>query len=361
MLLLMTCAFTLLAGKADAGSAVAGADVLKIPIDARGWGIGMAYSAVADDVGAIAYNPAGLRAGGIREARFTYQRLIEGTSFSSLLLAFPLGRWATVGGMLLHRSVPTIQNYDPGCTFCPFTGDVAGVDISDTVVGLYASFRFSHLLPAVDLTSPLSFGLGIKQVTMRIAQFKAQATAVDFGFLIHGGLVSWIWNLPFSLFVDREQCRAALVFQNMGGGYTFPGTIEAEADALPQTIRLGHAIVVLEDASNSIVFSYEDASYIGVSTDQKTPGGTITARESLNVAGAGVEYWRLSKMGVRLGYVVPWGKGADNYAGSRGLAIGVSFRHFTEWLTYQIDIAYRPVALGSEQQDAGAVSLSLRF
>jgi hypothetical protein len=41
--------------------------------------------------------------------------------------------------------------------------------------------------------------------------------------------------------------------------------------------------------------------------------------------------------------------------------VGASFRLFTRLIAYQIDLAYRPLSLGGARQDAGTISLSLRF
>jgi hypothetical protein len=334
------------AGRVRAGAGVAGADVLKIPVEARGWGLGTAYSAIADDVGAMAYNPAGMASSGERELRLTYLRMLEGSNFESVLVGWPLGRWGTVGGLFVFRQVPEINNKgefaDP--TLFQDAFNYSGVSVSDSVAGLYLAGRFSHLLPGVKWISPYAFGIGLKTVTQHIGTYHASGTALDLG-----------------VRASFDVIRFAAALQNIGGGFTFPGTIEAEADAMPQLARLAVAVVPFEDASASLTFALEDTSYLGVTSDQKFASGTVKASESLNLLGFGVEYWRLKKMGVRLGYVQPWGDGADTYASARGLTVGMTFRLFTRLLAYQLDFAYRPLALGGARQDAGTLSLSFRF
>ncbi len=340
----LTCALWLVLAvpaRGLAGAGVAGADVLKIPVEARGWGMGTAYSAIADDVGAMMYNPAGMATSGERELRFTYLRLLEGSNFESVLAGYPLGRWGTVGGLFIHRSVPTIDN---GAQVQDLPATFYGAAVSDNVVGGYLAARFSHLMPGVRVVAPFSVGIGLKNVTQHIATFSASVTALDFGIV-----------------AAYDVIRFALALQNLAGGFTFPGTIEAEADAVPQLVRAAVAVVPLEDATASLTLAIEDTSYLGVSNTQKFASGTITAAESLNVLGFGAEYWRLKKMGVRVGYVLPWGGGAANYASARGLAVGMSFRLFTTMLAYQLDFAYRPLSLGGARQDAGTFSLSIRF
>jgi len=119
--------------------------------------------------------------------------------------------------------------------------------------------------------------------------------------------------------------------------------------------------VPYEDSTASLVLTVENASYLGVSSQQKFGNVVKNASESLDLFSFAAEYWRLKKMGVRVGYQSPYGDAGKNYAGGRGLSLGVSFRIFTQAVAYQIDIAYRPVPFGSERQDAGTLSLGLRF
>ncbi len=327
-----------LPARALAGAGVAGADILKIPVEARGWGLANAYSAIADDCGAMASNPAGLALSGEKEVRFTYLHMIEGSNYESLLGAYPLGRWGSVGGRCIWRQIPTIDNGEG------VEGITRPIDVSDSVWGGYIAARFSHLMPSVRFASPVAVGLGIKSVTQHIGNLSATATALDAGI-----------RVTFDMF------RFALVLKNMGGGITFPGTIVQESDALPQTLHEAIAFVPYEDSSASLVLTVENASYLGVSSEQKFGEEVRNASESLDVFSFGAEYWRLKKMGVRVGYQSPYGDAGKTFAGARGLSLGVTFRIFTRLLAYQIDIAYRPVPIGSERQDAGTLSLGLRF
>jgi hypothetical protein len=324
--------------RALAGAGVAGADVLKVPVEARGWGLANAYSAIADDCGAMSSNPAGLALSGEREVRFTYLHMLEGSSYESLLGAYPLGRWGSVGMMFVWRQIPTIDNGQS------VEGITRPIDVSDSVWGAYVAARFSHLMPSVRFASPVAVGLGIKSVTQHIGNISAAATAVDVGV-----------RVTFDVF------RFALVLKNMGGGVSFPGTIVQESDALPQTLHEAIAFVPYEDSGASLVLTVENASYLGVSSEQKFGEVVRNASESLELISIAAEYWRLKKMGVRLGYQAPYGAGAPANAAAQGLCFGVTFRIFTQWVAYQIDIAYRPVPFGSERQDAGTLSLGLRF
>ncbi len=335
--------------EARAGTGVAGADILKLPVEARGWGMGTAYSALADDVGAMAYNPAGLSLVVRREARFTYLSALEGSSYKSVLLAHPAGRWGALGLMILGHNVSDINN--EGDTFFPLQGVLDGVSVDNYAFGAYASCRFSHLLPSLRMLSPLSFGYGIKFLRLTVANLKTRATASDIGFLL---------ILEPYVLARRRQVRFALVAQNLGGGFTYPGTY-SEPDALPQTLRLGAAAIPFEDSKSSLSISLENASYVGVSSRQRFTWGTIVAREQMNLLGLGVEYWRLRRMAVRMGYVLPWGGGADDNEAAHGIALGGTFRLFTNGQDFQFDLAYRPIQFGTSTQDAVSISAGVRF
>jgi hypothetical protein len=332
---------------AFAGAGVAGANILKVPTDARGWGIGMAYSAIADDAGAMAYNPAGLSQLSDKEFRFIYQTIIESVNRQALMFAYPFGRWGTGGVSWVYQGSPTIQN--SGDEYHPFEGLPQGVDVTESCLGFYYGTRFSHLLPAVRIMAPFSVGLGLKRVAMQIDRFGASTVALDAGILL-----------------STDILRGALVLQNVGGGYAFPGTIEAESDPLPQTLRLALAVVPYEDASGSLTIAIENAQYVGVATSQKyADEGVRTARESMGLFCAGMEYWRLKRMGVRIGYVSPYGNpvagGSQSWATIRGLAMGGTFHIYAGALAYEFDLAYHPMNFGTLREDAFSLSLGIRF
>jgi hypothetical protein len=346
---LALCLSTVLANAARAGVGVAGADILKVPVEARGWGLGTAYSAIADDVGAMAYNPAGLGLGQRPEARLTHLTGLEGSSFNSLLVSYPAARFGSLGFMLLAHHVPEIDNQ--GDEFYPLQGLATAVSVQNWVFGFYGACRFSHLIPSVPILAPLSLGFGIKFLRLGLANLTANATASDIGLLL---------AMEPYIFGKRRQLRTALALQNLGGGFAYPGAT-VEADALPHTLRAGVAVMPYEDSRSSLCVSLDNASYIAVRSRQKLGEETLIAKESMNLFAVGAEYWRLQKMAARIGYVLPWGTDAEDYESSRGVALGGTFRIFTRGLNLQFDLAYRPIRFGSGIQDAVSISAGIQF
>ena len=345
-ILMALAAASMLAAPAPvwASPGVAGADVLKTPVEARGWGIGQAYSAVGDDAGAMMYNPAGMCLSSEREFRFTHLSMMEGTFHESLLASYPLGRWGMGGITYLYRGSPDVDNG-------PYVADIPPIPAHayDSVLGGYLSFRFSHLMPGVRTVSPLSVGLGIKMVNMTLGYtkgvskdlYQAKAIALDWGFLL-----------------QLDPFRVSLSGRNFGGDYNFESGPD---EPLPQTLNIALGIIPYEDAGNFMIVALESASYVGVSATERIGEQTVTTSESLNTFSIGAEYWRLKKMGVRMGYIIPWGAEKTSYAGAKGLSVGASIRIFSDWLTYQIDIAYHPYTLGASRQDALSLSLGVRY
>lgn len=331
-------------GPTWASAGIAGADVLKTPVDARGWGVGQAFSVIGDDAGAMMYNPAGLCLSSEREFRFTHLSMLEGTYHEALMMAHPLGRWGTGGITYLYRGSPDIDNG-------PLVSDLPPIPAHayDSVLGGYVSFRFSHLLPGVRTISPLSVGFGIKRVSMTMGYtkgvakdvYKVSAIALDWGFLL-----------------QLDPFRLALSGRNFGGDYHFQSGPD---EPLPQTLHTALGVIPYEDSGNFAIIALENASYVGVSASERVEKQTITVSESLSTFSIGAEYWRLKKMGVRLGYMVPWGPEKESYTGAKGLSVGASIRIFSDWLTYQIDLAYHPYVIGSAHQDALSLSLGMRF
>src|SRR5579872_4457900 len=83
---------------ADPGTTAAA--FLKIEPGARAEGMGEAFTAVADDIDAIAWNPAGL--GGLtqREASFVHNKIEEDVSLEYLAYVQPLGDLGTMAASL---------------------------------------------------------------------------------------------------------------------------------------------------------------------------------------------------------------------------------------------------------------------
>src|ERR1700730_6994694 len=88
-----------------------GSEVLSIPVGARAIGMGEAYTAQADDVSSLYWNPAGLAILNQSQASFMYNQNIQDVTYSHLAVATPLENGG-LGASLSYLSFGTINGFD---------------------------------------------------------------------------------------------------------------------------------------------------------------------------------------------------------------------------------------------------------
>ena len=99
------------------GAGTTGASVLRIPAGARPQGMGGAYSAVADDLNSLFWNPAGLASIESPEVGALYTSYIVQTTYQVLDYAQPmgpLGTFAVAAGMLDYGSITRTVSLSDG-------------------------------------------------------------------------------------------------------------------------------------------------------------------------------------------------------------------------------------------------------
>src|SRR5262245_49352629 len=87
-------ALALMAGVISSGWAASGgttgAEILKIGVGARAIAMGEAYTAMADDVSSLYWNPAGLALMQERTASFMYNQMVRDMSYQNAAIGIPL-------------------------------------------------------------------------------------------------------------------------------------------------------------------------------------------------------------------------------------------------------------------------------
>jgi len=146
---------------------------------ARGAALGGAGTAVADDSGALLWNPAGLARLTKAEVQATHTSLFEDTSLDFAAGSVPLKRWGTVAaGYLLQSSGGFERRSSPNETPTTFSINQSA---------LLAGWGTSWALPAavrpawVTNTKPLETGLTAVFVKESIDQASASGTGLDLG------------------------------------------------------------------------------------------------------------------------------------------------------------------------------------
>ena len=189
-----------------------GAEFLKIDTDARAVSMGSAYTAAADGVNAIAYNPAGLASLKGVEFGFSHTNWLLDSKHDFLGLGMPLKN----GGGLLPSG-----NWVMGLGVTRLTsGSLESRGADRSASGSFSAYDQSISLAMAGVMGGTRVGLAAKYIEGSIAGEKARAAAVDVG------AARGLGNLPVSL---------GLSVQNLGT----PMQYISQKDPLPLTFATG--------------------------------------------------------------------------------------------------------------------------
>ncbi|MFH1723551.1 MAG: PorV/PorQ family protein [Elusimicrobiota bacterium] len=150
------------------------ANFLKIGVAPRPVALGETFVGLADDVNALAYNPAGLAFLDRQEASFMHNRFFDGISQQWGAYAFPSARWGTFGVGFNVLQVDPFESYDE---FDRPTGEVSASDMA-TLVGWAMEVGESRAL---------ALGASGKYIRQRLSGYRAGAGAIDLGALWRSG------------------------------------------------------------------------------------------------------------------------------------------------------------------------------
>ncbi len=256
-----------------------GADFLKIDSGARSQGMGGAFTAIADDVNALTWNPAGLAL--LEHPEIGYLRMIYfgdvAYNFGGVAVPMPAGE-NTFG---LGAGVINL-----GTSFDSTGGAAPAVSTADNAFFLGLAYRFKNII---------SFGVTGKYIMRNIAGYNAAAFGGDAALLA----------------TPVEHLRIGAGIFNVGQQVQF---ISA-ADPLPMTGRMGLAYQIIDVPHNSFTLSADGSYQIQAKAFQ---------------AGVGGEYWIDKTFALRAGYT------GDAYQQHWTAGAGLNLNVF------QLDYAYAP-------------------
>lgn len=300
------------------GVGTAGAQFLKVGIGARAVGMAGAFSAVADDAGAIYWNPAGLAQLNAREVSATYNSYIEDTVQGNLLYAHPVAKNVTCGLGVDFLQVKDIEKR---------AGDTDTPDSTFSTSDIAVTFTHAR----GDLINNVYLGLNLKYIRSKLDTKTAGAFALDLGGLYHS---------------PGQKLKLALNLQNIGTKMKFV----SDSDPLPLNVKAGISWRMLEGKSDTDEFENEKRLSSGA-TGRLTLGLDFDnyLPEKRYYQQIGLEYWPVSLLALRAGYQAGHDKdSAQGFSAGLGLGMGgVSF-----------DYAYMPFGdLGNTNR----VSLGYRF
>ena len=279
---------------------------LKVGVGARALAMGGAYTAVADDANAIAWNPAALAAVSKRELGATHTELTSDTRFDFISYAHPL-KYGVLAAAGTYLSQARIQGRD--VNGAP-TGGYTAADQA-------ATFGFaSKVLP------DLGLGANVKYIRSSIAEASAQTGALDMG-------------AQYALSGMRGPGGPVIgaTIQNLGPGIKFLD----QTSQLPLTLALG--IGYRLPAKLTLALDYKNRPY---SHDSEV--------------GLGAEYGFLTNFALRAGYTTVKASAGDKavLAAINGFSMGFG----AKFHDYGVDYSFTPAGeLGNVQ----TLSLGARF
>lgn len=309
---------------AQEGGGITGAPILQIPLGARPVGMGGAFTGVADDVFALAYNPGGLASLGRQEASFLYLRGLAGQNVEHLALAGPLpfSGLSGSGGSAFGASLLFSQNGAldwnrtfPDGSFQDSRSVSAGGDIVATLG--YAERLGDTPIETLRGTTHVHHFLGGsgKFIRSTLAEmYSASAFAADMGYLA---------RLP-----DKGWSAGASLL-NLGTRMTF---VEV-GDRLPMTFRAGGAYELKPAGKKRKIVAAVDGDYLVYEREwHVNTGFEIAALDRL--AGRMGYQIRQDLAGLTVGFGLAWPSIRMDYAWAMSDAVNDTHR-FT--FTYRFD------------------------
>jgi len=257
------------------GAGTTSANILKMGVGARAIGMGEAYTAQADDVHSLYYNPGGLALMQQRQASFMYSQMIQDLKFQHAAIGIPLENGA-IGASVSYLGYGDIQGFDG-------SGNPSGDVSANSMVGTLGAAWLGNLWSA---------GANVKGIREKLADESATGVAFDVG-----GTV--IYPKP----VLGSTIRFGAAVQNMGQGLKFL----QERDPLPTQWKVGVAALQLMNKKLNLSLDYNKA------------------RDTDGIVSSGLEFWPVKFVALRTGYIADDNEGAGIRAGIGLRVKGVNF------------------------------------
>lgn len=294
--------------------ATTAAPFLEVGVGSRAIGMGGAFVAVANDVSALYWNPAGLCRIGQTEAVFERVDWLADISFNFLGATIPFGGWGSAGFFINTMTVPKmdVRTVD----FPQGTGEQ--FDASSIAVGLSYSYG---------LTDRFSIGFTGKYVSERIWHEKTSTVAVDIGTLYHTGFGSLRIGAAITNFGPSMQMDGSdlIIYYDAdesitGNNDRIMGKLMTDEWPLPLNMQFGLAYDLI-DKQNARLTIAADAFH------------PINNSESVN---AGCELLLLNMLFIRAGYQAI---GQEDTEEGLTLGVGLCYKMFGQ-SNIKVDYAY---------------------
>jgi hypothetical protein len=237
-----------------AGAGNTAANFLRFGVGARAAGMGDTFTAVADDVYSIYWNPAGMSFIKNQELGITYSIWFEDIAYRSIFFVYPDTKFGSFGGGLIFLGMPDIQGYS----------DTPPDDLQHQTTLISASDMAGYLSYSRPLNSFVNIGINVKYINQQLENEKATAVAVDIGLI---------------MVLRDKNMKTGIIVQNRGTKIKFRYT---EGD-LPADVKFGFSK------------RYMNGKLLGT-------GELILPPDKGTELRAGIEYLFLDKVFIRTGY-----------------------------------------------------------
>lgn len=246
IILLLPCAI-FAGGFSKVGTAAA--QFLKIGVGARAMGMGGSFTAIANDVSTIYWNPAGIANLNRTSISFTHSQWFADIShdFAGVVMPISTSDFIAVHATTLNtgeQEVTTVANPDGTGIF---------YDVRDLAIGLSYSRQ---------LTDRFSVGLTAKYVMQSLYNVQASSFTLDIGSYLKTGFHNLVIGMAISNFggtmqLDgRDLITIANVNTSFGGNYNPDARLTTQEYPLPLIFRVGLAMDVV--GGNDPVIQSED-------------------------------------------------------------------------------------------------------
>ncbi len=326
----------------------AGAQFLKIGPGARVDSLGGAFSAIANDVTTIYWNPAGLSQ--LEKLSFsdTHTIWLADVRYNYLACAIPIEHVGTLGTSITFLNVPDTEI----TTLAQPDGTGLWYSAWDTAVSLAYARELYH----EESGARLSIGINTKYIHQQIHRESANGVAIDVGTLYHTGWRSLRIGMSFSNFGPEMrfsgpdlQTGAEEAGDERNADYRpFPDTTNPSRKAelatieypLPTNFRIGIAYDLIDNETNLLT----------IALDGNHPNDNS---ERLNF---GLEYWYRKMAAIRAGYKLRLGP--DRLDDEEGITLGFGTHLKFKQTMVSLDYAYADFG---HLQNAHRLSLGLKF
>lgn len=271
------------------------AQFLKIGAGARPIALGGAYTALADDINAIYWNPAGLaRVGGNGEATFNHAEWLADTQYDFAAFSMNMANMGSIGLQVISFRTPD----DKVRTIRSPQGTGQVWNYNSLAVGV--SF-------ARNLTDRFSIGLTAKFIREKLFNETAQGAAFDIGVLYQTPFRNLTLGAAITNFGTKMRLDGRDIFFNedplpeQGSVDQIPSKYRTENFEIPLNLRFGLAWKVTETEDYSIL-AIADGSHPNDNTEYINSGVEIALRDIIFLrAGYKALYLQDSEQGMTFG------------------------------------------------------------